>query len=185
MKKPQTPEQKAKLEHAVKMIRNSDSQEQPKKKYHVKTDAEKAAKAKAAEEKREKAREKALAKKAKIDKELEQIRMARHVEEELKKMKEDKIKSFRKFNCNELIKFFGGWFTLTYAFSVKRMVNGKGGKMVEVETDYYICSQDVSQIDANKRPPLNKAILNEFGKEVFGYAIVAPASAFGEGGAEV
>ena len=85
-------------------------------------------------------------------------------------------RAYRKFSCQELIGIFGGWFTLTYAFSIKsQQLTDKGEP---VETDFYICSQDVSQMDVNNRPPVNLAILREFGKTVYGFAIIAPATAF-------
>ena len=111
-------------------------------------------------------------------------KMEEHWEEERAKLREDRERAFRKFTCPELIRLFGGWFTLTYAFSVKKKVKS-GRKTVEVDTDYYICSQDVSHMDVNSRPGVNKIIQKEYGKDVYGFAIIAPASAFGEGGAEV
>ena len=83
------------------------------------------------------------------------------------------------FTCNELIRLFGGWFTLTYAFSQPNgRVNSNG---TEGETDYYICSRDVSAIPPSLRPEKNIAIKNLFNKDVYGMAIIAPSSAFGGG----
>ena len=83
----------------------------------------------------------------------------------------------RPFTSEQLIKIFGGWFTCKYLFSMnlgeKRPVDGK-----EVETDFWICSQDVSMMRANERPPRNEPIYKQFGVEVFGFAIIAPSSAF-------
>ena len=87
-------------------------------------------------------------------------------------------KVYRKWTTQELIALFGGWYTLTYAFSVKGgAVDPLTGK--EIETDYYICSQDVSGMDVNSRPMVNKIIEKEFGKQVYGFALIAPAVAFG------
>ena len=83
---------------------------------------------------------------------------------------------YRKFSCQELIAIFNGWFTLTYAFSIQNDELSPNGE--PIETDFYICSQDVSQMDVNKRPPVNLAIQREFGKTVYGFAIIAPATAF-------
>ena len=83
---------------------------------------------------------------------------------------------YKKFSCQELIAIFNGWFTLTYAFSIQNDELSPNGE--PIETDFYICSQDVSQMDVNKRPPVNLAIQREFGKTVYGFAIIAPATAF-------
>lgn len=77
---------------------------------------------------------------------------------------------YKRFTCKELMRMFGGWFTLTYAFSTKNAD--------DTETDFYICSQDVSGIAVNDRPQVNKIIEREFGKTVYGFAIIAPSSAF-------
>lgn len=77
---------------------------------------------------------------------------------------------YKKFSCGELIALFGGWFTLMYAFSVKNED--------ETETDYYIASQDVSGIAINERPKINEVIKKMFNKEVYGFAIIAPSTAF-------
>ena len=87
-----------------------------------------------------------------------------------------KDRVYRKFSCQELIGIFNGWFTLTYAFSIQSGELSPNGE--PIETDFYICSQDCSQIDVNQRPPVNLAILREFGKTVYGFAIIAPATAF-------
>lgn len=87
-------------------------------------------------------------------------------------------KVYRKWTTPELIALFGGWYTLTYAFSVKNgYVDPLSG--TESETDYYICSQDVSGMDVNSHPMINKIIEKEFGKQVYGFALIAPAVAFG------
>ena len=151
-------------------------QEKPKRVVHKKTEEEKAEIAAKAKAKREKA-------KAKRDEEKRAQYLAEleaHWAEEREKIKQDREKAYRKFTCPELIKIFGGWFTLTYAFSEKYMTKGKGGKTVEAERDYYICSQDVNHMDVNSRPALNKVIQNAYGKDVYGFAIIAPATAFGE-----
>lgn len=83
---------------------------------------------------------------------------------------------YRKFSCQELIGIFNGWFTLTYAFSIQSDELSPNGE--PIETDFYICSQDVSQMDVNQRPPVNLAIQREFNKTVYGFAIIAPATAF-------
>lgn len=78
--------------------------------------------------------------------------------------------NYRRFSCKELIALFGGWFTLTYAFSTRNPD--------DTETDFYICSQDVSGIAVNKCPPVNDVIEREFGKKVYGFCIIAPSNAF-------
>ena len=83
-----------------------------------------------------------------------------------------------KFTCDELIKLFGGWFILGYAFSTfSEKEFDRNGK--PIETIYYVCSQDVSEMRINERPAVNEAISRLIGKKVYGYAIIAPASAFG------
>lgn len=77
---------------------------------------------------------------------------------------------YKRFTCKELMRIFGGWFTLTYAFSTKNTD--------DTETDFYICSQDVSGIAVNDRPQVNPIIEREFGKKVYGFAIIAPSNAF-------
>ena len=94
----------------------------------------------------------------------------------VRRMRPDE-KTYQKFSCQDLITIFGGWFTLSYLFSIKNGIIGKDG--VEGETDFYICSQDCSGMDVNERPAINLPIKKEFGKEVYGFAIIAPASAFG------
>ena len=83
-------------------------------------------------------------------------------------------KVYCKFNTDQLLAIFGGWFTLNYAFSTKYQ-NSDG---TESETDYYVCSQDVSGLRKNERPPLNKPLYEAFGVEVYGFAIIAPSTAF-------
>ena len=82
------------------------------------------------------------------------------------------------FTTAELLELFGGWFTLTYAFSEERkgMFKADGSPVMR---DYYICSRDVSAMRSNERPKKNAVIKKLFDKDVYGYAIVAPASAFG------
>ena len=81
------------------------------------------------------------------------------------------------FTTAELLELFGGWFTLTYAFSEehKDKFNADGSPVMR---DYYICSRDVSAMRASERPKKNAVIKKLFDKDVYGYAIVAPASAF-------
>lgn len=82
------------------------------------------------------------------------------------------------FTTQELIALFGGWFTLTYAFSRPvrpDMLNADG---TPVMRDYYICSRDVSAMLPSERPAKNAAIKQLFDKDVYGYAIIAPAKAF-------
>ena len=107
------------------------------------------------------------------------------VEQKAEKIRQDlnsvrrgrpKDRVYRKFSCQELIGIFNGWFTLTYAFSIQSGELSPNGE--PIETDFYICSQDCSQMDVNQRPPVNLAILREFGKTVYGFAIIAPATAF-------
>ena len=82
------------------------------------------------------------------------------------------------FTTKELLELFGGWFTLTYAFSEEHRdkFNTDGSPVMR---DYYICSRDVSAMRASERPKKNAVIKKLFDKDVYGYAIVAPASAFG------
>lgn len=83
------------------------------------------------------------------------------------------------FTTAELLELFGGWFTLTYAFSKPArpdMLNPDGTPIMR---DYYICSRDVSAMKPSERPAKNAAIKKLFDKDVYGYAIIAPASAFG------
>lgn len=84
----------------------------------------------------------------------------------------------RKFTCVDLIKLFDGWFTLQYAFSTfdDMHLTAKGEP---TETIYYVCSQDVSGMRVNECPKLNEAVSRLVGKDVYGFAIIAPASAFG------
>lgn len=93
------------------------------------------------------------------------------VPEEQSKRIHDKL--YTKFTTKQLLQIFGGWYTLRYLFSVKSVSNG-----VDIETDYYICSKDVSLMDVNSRPKRNEPIFKQFGVEVYGYAIIAPAAAF-------
>lgn len=79
-----------------------------------------------------------------------------------------------KFSCEQLLAIFGGWFTLKYAFSSK-YTNADG---TDGETDFYICSQDVSLVKQNERPPLNEPLYKAFGIKVYGFAIIAPSTAF-------
>ena len=77
----------------------------------------------------------------------------------------------RHFTCIDLISLFGGWFTLTHAFTMK---DEKGN-----DVEFYICSQDISETRVNERPDINKAVQRMFNKTVHGFAIIAPASMFG------
>lgn len=88
----------------------------------------------------------------------------------------DKI--YRKFTCEELIKIFGGWFTCTYLFSVQSETEKSPLSGKPIETDYWCCSQDVSGIRVNERPPVNEWIKRKFNKEVYGLCIIAPSTAF-------
>lgn len=83
-------------------------------------------------------------------------------------------KVYCRFSCEQLLAIFGGWFTLNYAFSTKYQ-NTDG---TESETDFYVCSQDVSGLRKNERPPLNKPLYKAFGIEAYGFAIIAPSTAF-------
>ena len=82
-----------------------------------------------------------------------------------------------RFTCGELLKIFDGWFTLQYAFStfddMHLTANGK-----PVETIYYVCSQDIYGMRVNECPGLNEAVSRLIGKDIYGFAIIAPASAF-------
>lgn len=90
--------------------------------------------------------------------------------------KDEKI--YRKFTCEELIKIFGGWFSLRYLFSVQdeKQVSPLTGK--PIETDYYVCSRDVSGMSKKDLPPRNEALHKQFGVDVFGFCIIAPSTAF-------
>ena len=83
------------------------------------------------------------------------------------------------FTTAELLDLFGGWFTLTYAFSKPVRADMLNADGTPVMRDYYICSRDVSAMRASERPKKNAVIKKLFDKDVYGYAIVAPASAFG------
>ena len=87
-------------------------------------------------------------------------------------------KIYRKFTCEELIKIFGGWFSLRYLFSIQdeKQVSPLTGK--PIETDYYVCSQDVSGMSKKDLPPRNEALHKQFGVDVFGFCIIAPSTAF-------
>ena len=82
------------------------------------------------------------------------------------------MREYEKFSCEKLIAIFGGWFTLSYLFTVKN------DDKEQTETDFYIASQDVSMMRANERPKVNQVIKQQFGKTVYGFAIIAPVSAF-------
>ena len=83
------------------------------------------------------------------------------------------------FTTPELLELFGGWFTLTYAFSKPVRADMLNADGTPVMRDYYICSRDVSSMLPSERPKKNAAIKKLFDKDVYGYAIIAPASAFG------
>lgn len=117
------------------------------------------------------------------------VRMANRMIENKAEELEKKIKDLRsgniapggreylKFSSQELIALFGGWFTLNYAFTIKdEQVLDKHGR--PQETDYWICSRDYTDVPRKEWPLMNLPIKRQFGKEVYGYAIVAPASAF-------
>ena len=82
------------------------------------------------------------------------------------------MREYEKFSCEKLISIFGGWFTLSYLFTVQN--NDKE----HTTTDFYVASQDVSLMRANERPKVNRVIKQQFGKTVYGFAIIAPVSAF-------
>ena len=87
-------------------------------------------------------------------------------------------KIYRKFTCDELIKIFGGWFTLRYLFSVQSETEVSPLTGKPIETDFYVCSQDVSHMRVNERPPYNEVLHKQFGVDVYGFCIVAPSTAF-------
>ena len=122
----------------------------------------------------------------KFQEHLDQIQEEQKEQAELQKRKlheEFKIRipverRIMKFTCDELIKIFGGWFTLQYAFSTfSDKEFGKDGK--PIETIYYVCSADVNGKRVNELPGLNEAVSRLIGKDIYGFAIIAPASAFG------
>lgn len=96
--------------------------------------------------------------------------------EEVKNGKELQDKVCLEFTTPQLIRIFDGWFTLRYLFSIKTGVTDKDGN--EIETDFYCCSKDVSLLPESKRPKRNDAIFNAYGVEVYGFAIIAPSTAF-------
>lgn len=67
-----------------------------------------------------------------------------------------------KFSCGELIKIFGGWFTLQYAFTSAK------------EADYYIITKELSQTPQEDWPPLNKLVSKKQKKDIYGLAILCP-----------
>ena len=181
--------------------------QKPKRTYKKLTPEEREAKAKAAKEKREAKKAKIKEAKAKLAAE-EAARKKAEFQEQLREHwaqerakienmnhpllnRDYALRNIRKFTSQELLNLFGGWFTLTYAFTLETprkpiKKRGRKPKVVKEEketigTDFWICSQDVNMVDVNDRPPLNKAVLNLYGKEVYGFAIIAPASTFDEG----
>lgn len=127
-----------------------------------------------------------------IEKEADRI-VKEAYKREVKKLAQEKFEQFRtqlpdatggmrvhdkvycKFSNEQLLAIFGDWFTLKYAFTTKYQ-NSDG---TESETDFYVCSQDVSGKRKNERPPLNRPLYKAFGVEVYGFAIIAPSTAFG------
>lgn len=101
-----------------------------------------------------------------------QHQLAQTPEEQAKRIHD---RCYTKFSVKQLVQIFGGWYTLRYLFSIKN-ANPDG---TESEMDFYICSQDVSLMDINSRLRRNEPIFKQFGVEVYGYAIIAPAAAFG------
>lgn len=87
-------------------------------------------------------------------------------------------KIYRKFTCDELIKIFGGWFSLRYLFSVQSETEKSPLTGKPIETDFYVCSRDVSGMNVNERPPLNEALHKQFGVDVYGFCIIAPSTVF-------
>lgn len=81
------------------------------------------------------------------------------------------------FTSAQLIELFGGWFTLTYAFSIPNGSILEDGKLGM--TDFYICSRDVSPLLPSERPAKNAVIKKLFDKDVYGYALIAPSNMFG------
>ena len=95
---------------------------------------------------------------------------------ETMKVKVPYDKTIMNFTSQELINLFGGWFTLTYAFTLP---NGKESLYdKEAGTDYYICSRDISAVLPSERPEKNIAIKKLFDKDVYGFALIAPAKMF-------
>ena len=108
----------------------------------------------------------------------EQKKVRRMRRYETMKVKVPYDRKIMNFTTPELLELFGGWFTLTYAFSKPvrpDMLNVDG---TPVMRDYYICSRDVSAILPSERPKKNAAIKKLFDRDVYGFAIIAPASAF-------
>lgn len=95
----------------------------------------------------------------------------------------DDTKSFNgdrryiKFTTKQLLALFGGWFVLRYAFTTKETVSINGIES-EVETDYWMCYKDVAVTPGYERQMRNEPIFKRFGIEVYGYVLIAPASAF-------
>ena len=108
----------------------------------------------------------------------EQKKVRRMRRYETMKVKVPYDRKIMNFTTPELLELFGGWFTLTYAFSKPvrpDMLNADG---TPVMRDYYICSRDISAIPPSERPEKNAAIKKLFDRDVYGFAIIAPASAF-------
>lgn len=131
---------------------------------------------------REERRKKAL-EKMEAEMEKERIAQEKKQREQLKKFHKLTVKiptdkQILKFTTPELIRLFGGWFKLEYAFSQPTgKFDLKTGE--EIIRDYYICSKDVSEIRQSDRGKQNIAIKNLFQKDVYGMAIIAPSYAFG------
>lgn len=106
-------------------------------------------------------------------------RKAKDFVAKIKKVKNGKHLNGRteiSFTIPQLIRTFDGWFTLQYLFSMKTGVTDDNGK--EIDSDFYVCSKDCTLMKESERPKRNDAIFNAFGVEVYGYCIIAPASAF-------
>jgi hypothetical protein len=159
-----------------------EAQDQPEQPEQAATDPE---------EKEKKKADKAAKRKKKIEdaqeKEAKRMEAIENLHElfEMHKRKYETIKvkvpynrTVLNFTTAELLRLFGGWFTLTYAFSRERTdkLNSDGTPVMQ---DFYICSRDVAALEPSERPKKNAAIKALFDKDVYGYALIAPASAFG------
>ena len=66
----------------------------------------------------------------------------------------------RKFSVDELIRIFGGWYTLSFVFKAT------------TGTDFYIIRKELTGIAPEDYPPLNDQIRKLYNRDVYGLAIV-------------
>ena len=96
------------------------------------------------------------------------------------KLKQPKIEAGErpriKFSCEMLNQIFKGLWTMCYIFSADCGEKDEHGN--KIETPFYCCSRCVYDMSERERPKRNEAIYRQYGIEVYGLAIIAPASAF-------